>query len=434
MRVALVNPKGTLFSKNRKMTEFLEQSVTMGSFRHFWSAPCLGLLTIASYLPSEWEIHYIDENYKDIDLSQHYDIVCISAMTVQATRAYEIAKIYRSKNVLTVMGGIHATVLPDEAMRYVDVVIAGEGEVLFPQFISDFIKNKYKNIYKEDKVGLYDLKNCISPRYDLIQTYNYPVVNLYTTRGCPRKCNFCCASNVYGVKYRRKSNHQILNEIDIIKTLYPDKLLLFADDNLFVMREKSKELLKNLTSNKIRWIAQTEITIADDEELIRLMAEAGCQWIVIGFESVSEKSLKNIESKNFKYQYLHRYQNKIKKIQSFGIGIYGTFIVGLDEDGIDIFNRTADFITNNSLYGANITVPTPLPGTELRVRLENENRIISNQWDDYTLWDVVTIPKHMSKAELEDGLLYTYRKITQQNHANERLKYLLKSIRKVKKL
>ncbi len=434
MRVALINPKGTIFSKTERMTEFLEQSVTMGSFRHFWSAPCLGLLTIAAYLPPEWEAHYIDENYIDIDFNLPYDMVCISAMTVQATRAYEIAKIYRSKNILTVMGGIHATVLPDEAMQHADVVIAGEGEVLFPQFISDYIMHKYKNLYREDKVGLYDLKNCIAPRYDLIKSYNYPIVNLYTTRGCPRKCNFCCASNVYGVKYRRKSNHQILLEIDIIKNLYPDKLLLFADDNLFVMREKSKELLKRLTDYKMRWIAQTDITIAEDEELIRLMAEAGCQWIVIGFESVSEKSLKGIESKSFKYQYLHSYQDKIKKIQSYGIGIYGTFIVGLDEDGTEIFDRTADFIINNSLYGANITVPTPLPGTDLRVKLENENRIASNQWENYTLWDVVTIPKGMSKVELEDGLLYMYKIITQQNNANERMKYLLKNLRQVKKM
>ncbi|QUI21860.1 radical SAM protein [Vallitalea pronyensis] len=429
MKVALINPKATIFSKEKEMTKFLKESITMGSFRHFWSAPCLGLLTIAAYFPTDWEVVYIDENYMDIDFSQLYDMVCVSAMTIQATRAYEIADIFKRKNTITVMGGIHATVLPHEAKQYVDVVIAGEGEVLFPQFIHDYIHHQHKDIYQEAHVGTFDMKHCIVPRYDLIRDYDYPVINVYTTRGCPRKCNFCCASNVYGLKYRRKSNHQILQEIEIIEKMYPDKLILFADDNLFVLRQKSKALLQSLIPKNLRWIAQTDITIADDEDLLELMIASGCQWVVIGFESVSEESLKNIESKTFKYEYLHHYAEKIKKIQSYGIGVYGTFIIGLDGDTSDVFDKTADFINDNHLYGANITVPTPLPGTEIRKQLEKEKRIISYEWHDYTLWDVVIEPKQMEIKALKEGLLYTYKKITHQKNANERLRYLIKNMR-----
>ena len=353
MKVAFINPRGTLFSKNPKLSQFLRDTTTMDSFRHFWSAPCLGLLAIAAYLPEDWEAVYIDENYRAVNFEESFDFVCISAMTVQAERAYALAEVYRRKNLLTVIGGIHATLLPEEAGKHFDVVLAGEGEVVFPAFIQDYLQGKVKKLYKETLPGKFDLRRCIIPRYDLLKGYEYPVINLYTTRGCPRRCSFCCASNVYGTQYRRKSNGQIVHEIEVISNLFPGKLILFADDNLFVLRRQSRQLLKLLAEKHVRWIAQTDISIAEDESLLKLMYQAGCQWVVIGFESVSEKSLKQVESRDFKNRYIHRYSEKIKKIQSEGIRVYGTFIVGLDEDEGRIFDDTADFILENQLYGAN---------------------------------------------------------------------------------
>ena len=430
MKVAFINPKGTLFSKNPELSQFLRNTTAMDSFRHFWSAPCLGLLAIAAYLPEDWEAVYIDENYRAINFEESFDFVCISAMTVQAERAYALAEVYRRKNLLTVIGGIHATILPEEAGKHFDVVLAGEGEVVFPAFIQDYLKGKVKKIYKETQPGKFDLRRCIVPRYDLLKGYEYPVINLYTTRGCPRKCSFCCASNVYGTKYRRKTNEQIICEIDMISARFPDKMILFADDNLFVLRQQSRQLLKLMLSKHIRWIAQTDISIADDEDLLKRMYQAGCQWVVIGFESVSEKSLKQVESRDFKNRYIHSYSEKIKKIQSAGIRVYGTFIVGLDEDEGRIFDDTADFILENHLYGANITVPTPLPGTALRQGLESENRIRSRNWADYTLWDVVIQPKKITAAELENGLLHVYKRINEKNRADERLRYIFQEMKR----
>ena len=434
MRIALINPKGTIFSNNKEMSTFLEKTISMDSFRHFWSAPCLGLLTIAAYFPDNWDVDYIDEVYREIDFNLHYDFICISAMTIQANRAYQIAEKFRKKSVLTVIGGIHCTLLPNAAGKYVDVVLAGEGEVLFPKFLEDYRKGRVKKLYQSTSKDPFDLKNCIMPRYDLIKYYDYPIVNVYTTRGCPRKCNFCCASNVYGVKYRRKSNEQILKEIDEIVKLYPDKLILFADDNFFVLRNETKLFLNELREKNIRWIAQTDITISNDESLLKLMYQSGCQWIVIGLESISEKSLQTIEAINFKQKHLNKYKEDIQKIQSYGINIYGTFIVGLDEDGSDIFEHTAQFILDAKLYGVNITVPTPLPGTKLRQQMEAEKRIISYDWSDYTLWDVVIRPKHMNKSELEIGLLNLYKKISNKHNSDKRLKSLLNDIRQRKKL
>ena len=429
MKVALINPKGNLIGKRKEMSEFLQKSTAMGSFRHFWSAPCLGLLTIAAYMPCNWELVYIDEIYKDIDFSEQYDIVCVSAMTVQAERAYEILDIYRKKNTFTIFGGIHATVMPEEAMEHADVVIAGEGEKLFRQLVEDYQRGKVKPLYIEKEKGSFDLKECIPPRYDLIKDYNYPVINIYTTRGCPRKCIFCCASNTFGSRYRRKTNDEILKEIDQIQSLYPDRLLLFADDNFFIMKKQCMELLEKIKERNIRWIAQSDITVAQDDTLLKLMHDSGCQWLVIGFESVSEKSLKNMESVEFKHKYAKDYAKYIQHIKSFGIQVYGTFIVGLDEDEKTIFHDTADFILKNELYGANITVPTPLPGTVMRKQMQEANRILSNRWSDYTLWDVVIEPVNMTIKELEDGLLYIYEKVSEQGNANKRLRSMLHGLR-----
>lgn len=432
MKIGLINPKGTIFSKNEKLHALLQRSVSMDSFRHFWSAPCLGLLTIAAYIPAEWEVEYIDENYRQIDFHENFDIVCISAMTVQAVRAYEISSAFRKRGVLTVIGGIHATILPEEALRYADVVIAGEGEPLFPQFINDYRKGNYKALYKQAVAGTFPLENSRMPRYDLIDSYQYPVINLCTTRGCPRSCSFCCASNVFGLKYRRKTNLQIFNELTEIQSHFPDRLILFADDNVFILRNQSIKLLDMLSAQSMRWIAQTDISIADDADLLKKMYQSGCQWIVIGFESVSENSLKTLEKTSFKYKYIKKYQEKIKRIQDHGIKVYGTFIVGLEEDDVSIFEKTANFILNNRLYGANITVPTPLPGTSLRTNMLRQGRVICNDWAYYTLWDVVFSPKQMSAATLEDGLFHVYRTLASQENTNDRLKGFLHELRKQK--
>lgn len=429
MRIALINPKGTIFSKNKRMSEFLENSVSMGSFRHFWSAPCLGLLTIASYIPADWEISYIDENLQRIDDTVDYDIVAISMMTVQAERAYQIGDSYRAKGILTVMGGIHATLMYQEALEHADVVLAGEGEVLFPAFLNDFLLGKYKRLYRENTPGSFELKNCIPPRYDLLKGYDYPVMNLYTTRGCPRKCNFCCASNVYGEKYRRKENQEIFKEVSIISQMYPDKMLLFADDNLLIMRKESKRMLQELEKYDVRWIAQTDISIAEDENLMKQMKQSGCQWVVIGFESLSEKNLMDMERVNFKHKYLSEYKARVEKIQNQGIKVYGTFIVGLDEDTKNVFEETAAFIQDCNLYGVNITVPTPLPGTQLCQKLQQEGRIISNQWGDYTLWDVVIQPKNLSVSELEEGLFSVYKRLSEESNVEQRLRQIWRGLK-----
>lgn len=423
-RIALISPKGNVFGKNEKMASFLQESKSMESFRFLWTGPNLGLITVASLLPEDWDCEYIDENYKAIDYSQRYDIVCISSMTQQIINAYNIARRFSEKGALTVIGGIHATIMPEEASKYVDVVITGEGEVLWPLFLNDYFNGTVKKVYTEIDPGKYHFEKALMPRFELLKDYNYPLITLQTTRGCPHDCSFCCASKVFGCKYRRKSNGNIIKELEEINRILPGKLVLFADDNMFVLRKDSKELLKKMIDLDLRWIAQTDISIADDDELLELMVLSGCQWIVIGFESVSYSSLYNLDEGNWKLRQLPKYSEAIEKIQSYGIGVYGTFIIGLDHDGPDIFEATVEFIKENKLYGVNITVPTPLPGTRLREKLEEEGRILERDWSYYTFWDVNIKPKSMTIKELEEGLLRVYMEISDESSALERLVYL----------
>lgn len=425
-RVALISPKGNIFGKNQKMLSFLTESQYMESFKLLWTGPNLGLLVVAAMFPKDWECEYIDENYHSIDFEASYDIVCISAMTQQALRAYEISETFRKKGALTIMGGIHATVLPEEVGNYVDVVMSGEAEVLFKEFIKDYTEGSVKKYYSEEIAGQFDIKNSPKPRFELLEGYKYPLVNIQTTRGCPHDCSFCAASKVFGSAYRRKNNQNIISELEELSSRFPDTLILFADDNMFVHRKQCKELLQSMVKLKIRWICQTDISIAKDTELLELMVKAGCQWVVIGFESVSYDSLYELDNKNWKLSKMPKYEEMIETIQSYGIGVYGTFIVGLDQDSSNVFKDTADFIVNNSLYGANITVPTPLPGTRLREQLKGQGRVKDLDWSYYTLWDVVINPHNFTQAELEDGLVYIYWHISSDTAAINRLSNLKK--------
>lgn len=434
MKVLLINPKGNIFGKSERLATFLKESDNMQSFKLLWSGPNLGLLTLAALFPDEWECTYVDESYKENDLNEKYDIVFISAMTQQVMRGYEIAEYYRSQNVLTVIGGIHASTLPEEAALHTDVVLAGEAENIWADFYSDYCSGQLKKIYKPYVGAVYQFEEFKMPRYDLLKDYEYPVISIQTTRGCPHNCSFCAASKVFGRKYRRKSNEQILKEFAYVKELFPDRLFLFADDNAFVNTPLSVQLLKEMESLNIRFIAQVDISVARKPDLLKAMAKAGCQWVVIGFESVNASSLYKLDDVNWKFEQSKNYPDLIKNIQNYGIGVYGTFIIGLDFDNFETFQATKQFIIDNHLYSANITVPTPLPGTQMREKMLEENRVLDYGWDYYTLWDVVVKFTNFTKEEIENALVELYQDLGSEENIKKRLvtlKHLAKNRRRV---
>ncbi len=421
MKIALISPESTTMSRDKAFVNFYESNKEVTGHRQRFTGLSLGLLIIAALTPKSFEIQFIDENYDPVDFSKKYDLIGITAITQQATRAYQIADKFREKGITVVIGGIHATVLPEEVKEHADSVVIGEAEETWPQFIDDFINRNIKPFYRQ--TGLVDLTKSPIPRYDLLDPEKYKAVWIQTTRGCPHDCEFCAASRIYGSTYRYKTVDQIVDEMNYIKSIFGKVWINFADDNMFVNRKYSKELVTRLISFNLRWFAQTDISVAEDNELLGLLRKSGCVVLFIGLEAVSEEDLSSIDKHGWKRKHFEKYSEYIKKIQSYGIGVMGAFIVGLDSSNITVFEKIADFAVDNCLYSTQVTILTPLPGTRLRERLEQEDRILHSSWDNYTSFDVNFKPKQMTIQQLQSGLLDTYKKVHSKEAVLKRAKY-----------
>ena len=421
MKIALVSPRSAFLGKNDKFNSFLKQSPEMEFYRQYWSGLGSGLLVVGALTGNGIEIELIDENIEDIDFNRGYDLVAVTAMTQQAIRAYEIARRFRERNSKVVLGGIHASVLPDEAKLHVDSVVVGEAENLWPIVLDDFTHHRLSPVYVSQREV--DLKTSPIPKYELLETKPYKIVWVQATRGCPHDCSFCCASRVYGPKYRHKSIDQVIGEIKKIRGIKKHAVIGFADDNLLCDKEYSRHLLEKATDLRIRWIGQSDISIAYDNRLLKLIKKSGCVALFIGFESIVEDNLRGLDSCNWKLKHLKDYVASIRKIQSNGIGIIGTFIAGFDNDDTSVFNRLANFIIDNRLAGAQIAALTPFPHTRLREILLKEDRVLDTPWDNYTFYDANIKPRKMSPQELEAGIIHTFKKVYSPGVAVEKSKY-----------
>lgn len=423
MKLALISPKGVGMGTNdeNKWTEELYDSLSgIDSLRELMSCANSPLLTVAAILESFFdEMEYIDEEIEDIDWEKHYDMVAMSFMTQQASRAFEIAGKFKEEGVYLIAGGMHPTNSPEETLKYFDTVFIGEGEITLPRFMQDYLQNKQLPIYKNtQEINMDDVP---LPRYDLLKINEYKTIPLQISRGCPHNCEFCASTKVYGPKYRHKSVDRVMQEIEIIQKLKPYPHIYFTDDNMLVKKDFAIELLDALKGKKLRWMTHTDISVADQDEILNRLFASGCRKLVIGFESIVPESLSAIEK--WKFNRMQKYGEEIQKIQSYGIGVWGTFIVGLDGDDTSVFQRVIDFTLENNLYGAMISVPTPFPGSSLYERLLKEERILSLNWGSYTLWNVVVKPKNMSVEELKDGFRYTLSQIYSKEATEKRMEY-----------
>lgn len=412
MRLGLISPKGTLFFEHEEFREFWDNVGGVDYYRNVWAGISTALPLLAALTPGSFQVDIIDESSEEIDYNRPYDIVGISAMSRQAVRGYEIAGKFREKGVYVVMGGIHPTILYNEAKQHADTVIIGEAEELWPVFIDDFLKGRPAPFYKKEKdVGEFDMALSPIPRYDLMNPGYYTTLWPQTTRGCPHYCDFCVASNIYGPKFRHKTIERVVKEIEIIKNTWRNAMICFADDNMFVNRRFSKELLKEFIPLKFPWMAQSDISVGEDEDLLNLLFESGCEALYVGLESVKESNLNNLDPRNWKLDKFHKYPLLIKKIQSHGIGIHGSFMVGFDGDTGDTFQHIIDFVIDNKLFGGTISIMTPYPGSRLRERLEKEGRLLNRDWSKYNGGNVTFLPQSMSSEELHNGFLRTWKEI-----------------------
>jgi radical SAM superfamily enzyme YgiQ (UPF0313 family) len=410
MKICLIYPKSNFISHSPKFINFWNSNEYIRSYRQNWSGLTPALPIIASLIGEEHEVTIIDENIEMIDFTKGYDLIGITSMTQQAIRAYEIADQFRRRNVKVVLGGIHPTVLPEEALSHADAVVVGEAEYVWRTVLEDLCSGNLKKIYKSE--GLVDLGSISQvPNYELLCNKNYKVIWVQNSRGCPHDCEFCAASKVFGQKYRIKNPDQVINEINTIKNNFGNIWIAFGDDNFIVNKKKSKELLEKIANLNIRWACESDISVAEDEEILLLLRKSGCSFLFTGLESLDEQGLLNIDRANWKMKKRKYYAEYINKIQSYGIGVMGSFIIGLENDYESVFQNITDFIIETNLFEANISILTPFPGTRLRERLEKEKRILPTNWDNYTLYDVNIHHRHLTKDQMEDGLLKIYQTI-----------------------
>ncbi len=404
MRIGLIAMSGIRVCD----TKLLELGLTLPGFversKTIASLPSLGLLTLAGMTPTKHAITYIEmpELPQDGDIEYNFDLVAVSSYSAQINEAYELAQVYRKKGIPVVMGGPHVTALPDEALNYCDSVVIGEGEPCWLDVLKDAENSNLKQRYGS-RDSAYSLSDSPMPAFELLDIRKYNRLTVQTSRGCPHQCEFCASSVILTNKYKQKPITNVIREIEKICDIWNHPFIEFADDNSFVNHDYWKELLSKLKDKGLRWFAETDLTVADDEELLRLMRESGCAQVLIGFESPVEAGLEGLELRsNWKLKKFPTYKKAVKTIQSHDITVNGCFVIGLDGQTSDIFDKIVSFIRETELYEVQITILTPFPGTPLYSRFLKEERLIEPQnWKKCTLFDINFIPNNMSVEQLD---------------------------------
>jgi radical SAM superfamily enzyme YgiQ (UPF0313 family) len=372
------------------------------------SLPSLPLLTLAALTPSEIEVEYVEIPHIDdlnIESLPDFDAVAISSYSAQIYEAYRLADTLRERGVKTIIGGPHVSALPDEASRHVDCVVVGEGEPLWPEIARDLLAGNLKRVYRSSAPGTYDLADAPIPRFDLLDPENYNRIAIQTSRGCPRNCDFCAGSKLLGPGFRQKPVANVVREIEALMDIWERPFIEFADDNTFVDKKWSRKLIEAVEPLGIKWFAETDISVADDDELLSRLRGAGCYQLLIGLETLSSKTLSNVEQTGWKARQVSRYAEQVRKIQSHGVTVNACFVVGFDGEGVEVFEQIRQFEKEAEPLEIQVTVLTPFPGTPIFQSLAREGRLDAIPfWDRCTLFDLNFQPRGMSRGELENGL------------------------------
>jgi radical SAM superfamily enzyme YgiQ (UPF0313 family) len=368
----------------------------------FWDVitfkfPHLSTTLLAALTPAGHQVSIHDEGVVPLDFDEEADLVAITAMTALAPRGYEIAKEYRRRGVKVVMGGMHPTWLPEEAIAHCDAVVIGEADEIWETVIRDAARGELKKFYRQE--GRTELSRLPLPRRDLLDPKGYFFENtIQTTRGCPFDCEFCSVTAIYGGTYRTRPLEEVEKEIQSLRRA--PAYIFFVDDNIVGNIRYARELFTMLSRHRLRWVSQGPITIAEDEKLVRLMAKAGCNGMFIGFESLNPE---NLELMGKKTNRVERYTISIKRLHDHGIGVHASFVFGYDYDDPSVFERFLSFAHKTKIDGAFLPLLTPFPGTKIYQRLKREGRIFTEDWSRYDMATVVFRPRRMTVQELQEG-------------------------------
>jgi radical SAM superfamily enzyme YgiQ (UPF0313 family) len=368
--------------------------------------PPIGLGIVAALTPASWDVKLVDENWEPFTY-QEADLVGITAFTASANRAYEIASLYQQQGVPVVMGGIHASMCPDEALRFVNAVIIGEAEAVWPRVLADMEAGRLQQRYQGEWSALSGMP---SPRRDLFHP-DYMFASVQTSRGCPMDCEFCSVTAFNGRRYRRRPAEEVLAELETI----PQKMVFFVDDNIIgygqASRKQALALFKGMVERKLDkwWFCQASLNFGDDEEVLRWASRAGCKMVFLGLEAEEIDALQEVHKQLNVQRGMDGYTQAFRRIHKAGIAVLGAFIFGMDGDTSAKLQRRANYMMyNRGIDVMQKTQLTPLPGTRLFDRYQREGRLrhtnFPQDWDHYDMTELVHHPGIMDPEEFDQTM------------------------------
>ncbi|MCI0743772.1 MAG: B12-binding domain-containing radical SAM protein [Verrucomicrobia subdivision 3 bacterium] len=372
-----------------------------------WQMEALPAATLAGLTPRDIEVRFYDDRMEIVAFDEPTDLVAISVETYTAKRAYQIATEFRKRRVPVVMGGFHATLCPDEVAHHAEAVVCGEAETLWPRVIDDARHGKLEKFYRQ--AGRPSLEN-LKPERSIFRGKRYlPIGLVEAGRGCHFKCDFCAVQAVFNSTQTRRPIDAIIAELARLK--HDRKLFFFVDDNITSNLDQAKEFFRALIPLRIRWVSQSSINAAHDEEFLDLLVRSGCQGVLIGFESLNPANLRHM-NKAFNTM-RGGFEQALANLRRHHIRVYGTFIFGYDGDTPECFEKTVDFAQEHALYIAAFNHLTPFPGTPLYRRLQDERRLLYENWwldERYSYNRIPFQPHGMTPEMLQRNCLEARRK------------------------
>jgi len=385
MKIALLSPAGAMHRYN-------------GMFHKNLHYAPITLALLAALVPPELnaEVVIYDETAEAIPLDLQADIIGITCITGTAGRCYRFADYYRSQGITVILGGVHPSLMPEEAMEHADSVIVGLGEDSFPAALKDFVSGNLKPVYYQEACT--HIRNRPLPRKDLLNKKKYITLNtVEAIRGCNLRCSFCAYPRAFGTTLYKRAIEDIISEIKTLK----GKIVIFPDVNLISDKMFARELFEAMIPLKKWWFGLTTTAIGADEELIRLFQKSGCKGLLLGFESINQETQRSIHKG---INQVNQYREIMDLLHSHGIMVMGCFAFGSDEDGPDVFERTVRMCVDARIDLPRFSVITPFPDTEFYNELERQGRITERDWAMYDVEHVVYQPKQMTAKELEEGI------------------------------
>lgn len=364
-------------------------------------SPLAGLLAVAATIPSDrYEVVLTDENIETVDFDLKADLVGISAMTAYVNRGYEIADAFRTRGIPVIMGGVHPSFMPQEALKHADAVVIGEAELVIPKILDDLERGEMRGVYRADR--LHPMVGVSMPRYDLLKKHRY--VNrtfVQTSRGCHQGCTFCAEPLMNGLKFRYRPVDEVVREIDNCGS----RIISINDADFFGTAERPKEVMRALIGRGVQWQAGVTSKLAQDDRMLELAAKSGCTLLSIGFESITRSTLTSV------HKHVNRpetFASLVEKVHSYGIMVFGLFMFGFDGDDASVFETTARFNIGADYDACAYSVLTPYPGTLTWYELKKAGRIVSYDWTRYDQANVVYRPAQMTGDELRLGQTAAY--------------------------